>query len=559
MIPIPVSLKEFWDVFLDLAKKWRQRHAEGKFRHAKLGRQSPLLADVLSELYPTFERPWADRRYPVILFRVPESQITKPESILGSLADEVVVPDRSLRQAGDEYLDDLRTVGHSLITNNGTYVLKAMNANEIVNLDCAHGTYFDALATCDLLEWELLSTLGKTKARSVASVVNQLKWRSYVHYLSHEPTTCPIGRSAAIAVSTTILFRRTNDYAVLVQRRSDKGVAVHGDFLHVAPSFMFQPVVGEWTKEYSVVHNIYREYLEELFSVKEASVAPSVMAVDYFYGNPNLKFLRSLIDAGDAVLPDGGQHVVETTHDRQPVDRGLPGVAHVDESADVEAHPAAPAEGPGQGARLLVAAGDQGGLGGDAVGVEGVRDAPDQEPPDRGGGQAEDEQRDDEAPRDVDARREGDQCHHQDAGDHRLEEALQLGGDVRGAAQVVQSVDGEDDRPDEGGREDGRVHLAQQRRTDVEVAVAEHLGQEVAEADGGDVDNQCEHRREHRPAAEVPGPRLEGPHRSGEDTGREEGAALTDQRHLGGVDLGGAVTRRAHSGARHLLHAVPPP
>ncbi len=302
MIPIPVSLKEFWDVFLDLAKKWRQRHAEGKFRHAKLGRQSPLLADVLSELYPTFERPWADRRYPVILFRVPESQITKPESILGSLADEVVVPDRSLRQAGDEYLDDLRTVGHSLITNNGTYVLKAMNANEIVNLDCAHGTYFDALATCDLLEWELLSTLGKTKARSVASVVNQLKWRSYVHYLSHEPTTCPIGRSAAIAVSTTILFRRTNDYAVLVQRRSDKGVAVHGDFLHVAPSFMFQPVVGEWTKEYSVVHNIYREYLEELFSVKEASVAPSVMAVDYFYGNPNLKFLRSLIDAGDAVL-----------------------------------------------------------------------------------------------------------------------------------------------------------------------------------------------------------------------------------------------------------------
>jgi hypothetical protein len=89
---------------------------------------------------------------------------------------------------------------------------------------------------------------------------------------------------------------------VILQHRSSKGVAVHRDLWHVAPSFMFQAVVRETVKEYSVIHNIFREYLEELFKVKEATAPPSVISHDYFYGNPNLKYLRSLLANGDAQL-----------------------------------------------------------------------------------------------------------------------------------------------------------------------------------------------------------------------------------------------------------------
>ncbi|MFP3567293.1 hypothetical protein [Paraburkholderia sp. SIMBA_030] len=232
--------------------------------------------------------------------------MTQPESVLGRLAPEQVSIDPDLAIAGQEYVDFLQKIAPR---DGGpkdlpTYAMREIRFGDAITLDCGMGTYFGALRTCDVLEWEILAFVAEAQrgAKSVEPLLNALKCRMRVHSLSAQPVMQPTGRSAAVAVSTVVVFRRADDYGVILQRRSAAGVAVHGDLWHVAPSFMFQPIAGDTAREYSVVHNIYREYLEELFRVKEASQAPSVISHDYFYGNRNLIFLRSLLDRGDASL-----------------------------------------------------------------------------------------------------------------------------------------------------------------------------------------------------------------------------------------------------------------
>lgn len=295
----PVEIVQFAHT---VRKRYLRWQADRRLDAARLGRESKLLGDLLSNYYPTFARPWADLRYPVVVFEVPKNQTNKPESILGSLADDTMRPDSWLLRAGEQYVNSLRAVGRPL-EDLPTYVLREMNLGAAVTLDCARGTYFDALRTCDLLEWELLAELAEVKPElGLQSVLGQLKCRNYIHYLSKQPVTDPAGRSAAIAISTVVLFRDRDGYKVLLQERSNLGAAVHGDLFHVVPSGMFQPVVQEWSAEYSVTHNVFREYLEELFCVKEVAHPRSIVSVDYFYDNRNLKFLRSLIGKGDARL-----------------------------------------------------------------------------------------------------------------------------------------------------------------------------------------------------------------------------------------------------------------
>jgi len=295
------------DSILEFARgepdKWRQRRNNRTLNATRAGRHNPHLAEVLSHFYPGFERPWADTSYPVAVFRAPPRQVAALESILGSLQTQALKSNPTLAKAGEEYVGFLRTLGGPL-RDDPTYVLKSIKVAENVTLDCAMGTYFDALRSCDVLEWELLTVLGKAKEHSgLDSLLRKLKLRNYVHSLTNQPVTEPTGRSAAIAISTVVLFRRENEYAVLLQRRAKEGgVAVHRELWHVVPSFMFQPVVGATIQEYSVTHNIYREYLEELFDVPEVRRSPSVIAYDYFYNNPNLGFLRGLLKAGDAQL-----------------------------------------------------------------------------------------------------------------------------------------------------------------------------------------------------------------------------------------------------------------
>jgi len=222
--------------------------------------------------------------------------------MLRPLVQRPVTPDKGLSDAGEKYVQFLRRMGRPL-QDLPTYSMTEMRVDTTITFECGMGTYFGALCTCDALEWEILAALEQGHVPMEArSALEMLKFRGRVHARSEEPITRPHGRDAAIAISTVIIFRGSRQYEVVVQRRSDAAAAAHGGLWHVAPSCMFQPVAGDALNEYSIVHNVYREYLEELFRVPETVEAPAVLSYDYFYDNSNLKFLRHLLELGDAAL-----------------------------------------------------------------------------------------------------------------------------------------------------------------------------------------------------------------------------------------------------------------
>lgn len=94
-----------------------------------------------------------------------------------------------------------------------------------------------------------------------------------------------------LSISTLIVFNDSKTYRALLRTRSGK-TAVHSDLYHVVPSFIFQPVSGYLKEEYSIRHNIFREYLEEVFSVPEAEHASGELTYDYFYDH--LEFRAAL-------------------------------------------------------------------------------------------------------------------------------------------------------------------------------------------------------------------------------------------------------------------------
>jgi hypothetical protein len=113
------------------------------------------------------------------------------------------------------------------------------------------------------------------------------------------------GVDPTIAVSTLVFYRRDDAWWMLCDMRSKK-VAEYGDLFHVVPSFIFQPVVaptpGNVRFEWNIRHNVFREYLEELFDVPEAQHSGRMLAPDYFYEHPNLEFLTDLLQNGGASL-----------------------------------------------------------------------------------------------------------------------------------------------------------------------------------------------------------------------------------------------------------------
>jgi hypothetical protein len=170
-------------------------------------------------------------------------------------------------------------------------------------MDCFLGTYFDNVDTCDALEWELLSEIRRLKEFDDDSLASfEERWlplRSELHRRVPNPVRSGRYRCPGIGISTLIAYQDRHGLQLMVKKRSETTVAAHPGGVHVIPSFMFQPGTSDWPEEFSIVHNILREYLEELFSVEEPGSASSAR---YFYGDGRMIFLRELLNRGDAQI-----------------------------------------------------------------------------------------------------------------------------------------------------------------------------------------------------------------------------------------------------------------
>lgn len=283
-------------------RNWTKTKAKKAMAKAQAGYQNPFLAEYLNWKYPdkTLLK-FAGHEYPVAIFEPAESQFLKPESVLlrpllrsGQL-EEALLPG-SAKYRALRYRLDVRPGDRPCFT-----MLQILN-NENLLLKCELGTYLAAIDTCDEFAWELLvqhESLKGSSLRAKQSFDNRLKFRNHLHSLVDDPVIDGSLRNAAVAISVLIAFWDGNDLYLLVRRRSES-VVTHPNMVHVLPSCMFQPATTDLDNEYSIEHNSYREYLEELFSRKEPEAGEG--AWNYFYQDRNLMFLKSLIDEGKAQL-----------------------------------------------------------------------------------------------------------------------------------------------------------------------------------------------------------------------------------------------------------------
>ncbi len=293
---------EIWEEIRNYSA-WLRNQSDTKLQKMqKNARNNQMLYNYLAYLYSDNDVfKYKDINFPLILHSAPKSQRYDLESVLGSLdveKEEIIYS--PFEQAGQEYTRMLLR-SSSPPWDDSTYRVVKYNLADKIVLDCALGGYFNMLKTCDILEFEILTTLDNNPPffqSDFPKLLNRLILRRFFHE-SRDSIYDPKGRSVAISISTLILYIEEGKYKILVRERS-RDVAVHQHLLHIIPSFMFQPVVRCIKEEYSIRHNIYREYLEEVLNKKDLDRPSRELKYDFFYEDHNLQYLNQLEEKGDA-------------------------------------------------------------------------------------------------------------------------------------------------------------------------------------------------------------------------------------------------------------------
>lgn len=303
MVPIPVPTYDEGVRPLKEAKRyWDARglaNAQEEIKSVQKSLLNPSLYEFLKRKYSDetiLER--CGEIYPVAAYPAPDSQQGDPDSVLRRLTPRFP-DDRDLTPKDGKYRELIARSGRPL-ADRITFTMKNLwvEAGDKLGLDCELGSYFRALDTCDSLEWEIL---GEIKSHEVSGDFDQrLQLRRETHEKVKNPLRSGLFRSASIGISTLIVYRDEDTFQLWIRKRSGTHVAIQPNLISVIPSFTFQPATHFFEKEFSVIHNIFREYLEEIFSRPE----PGEGEVDwrYFYSDSRLQYLFHLMESGEAKL-----------------------------------------------------------------------------------------------------------------------------------------------------------------------------------------------------------------------------------------------------------------
>ena len=307
MVIPSIPYQEIKDLYNLAARYWGKLSQERRIeqlRQAHKSREDPRLYEFLRWKYrgnPILE--WCGRMYPVVVFPAPKHQQYAPESALSHpLLKELPKPE-TFAARDPTFRALIEKIGIP-IQNRLTYTMIQLDTEDTLRLTCSLGRYFYNLDTCHSREWEILSnldTLGGLDNDSFKRFDSQLKLRNALHEKVDNPILDGDGRSAAIGVSTLIAYNDNGKMQLWVKRRSRSQVAVHSGLVHVVPSFMFQPVTMYIDDEFNIRHNIFREYLEEVFDKPEPEAGEEEV-YNYFYCDPRLERLAKLIGMGEAWL-----------------------------------------------------------------------------------------------------------------------------------------------------------------------------------------------------------------------------------------------------------------
>jgi len=267
---------------------------------AESGRSVPDVYAELRAIYADMDvLVGPDGPFPMAVFGLVNEAIEEPEAVKGDIEPRP----RELSVYEHRVIEAIKRRG-SDIWPGDTFALKRVNLNQdglVAGFDAYIGNYYAQVCSANYLEYELLAAIKRGEVPTLperAKIINQFG----------STQACLLnggGVEATLGISTLVVYKREGEYWMLCEVRSTR-VAEYGALYHVAPSFIFQPVVALSPRnllvEWSIRHNVYREYLEEIFNVQEVQFPQNNISPKYFYADRNLNFLRSLEAAGSARL-----------------------------------------------------------------------------------------------------------------------------------------------------------------------------------------------------------------------------------------------------------------
>ena len=244
--------------------------------------------------------------YPIILFPAPSEQQSDVDSLLVPEFPREFADPSTFAVYDSAHLNE-RVGSRPGMTNNPTYDMEAMTESPL-QIRANLGRYFDMMATCDALDWEMRDyAAGK---RDSLPLRDQLHTQILPGDLPYNGT----GRGAVIGVAVLTVFKHNGDYQMIVAQRSAK-LATGAGLYHIVPAFVFQPSGPDtfYAAEWSVKHQIIREFGEELFAMPEfdqwnddnpvgALREAPLQSANYFYNQPPVANLRAMLADGHAEL-----------------------------------------------------------------------------------------------------------------------------------------------------------------------------------------------------------------------------------------------------------------
>lgn len=323
----PITPVEAYHIISEARKKELARRFQKDAEKQDKAKRDPRLYDLLARIYEKYELFSVDEAiFPTILFKAPKVQRESPESVLLKPIRKSPNDFEELAEEGASHLNRLEEINRirresqdenkpeMSLFNGDTFNMIKLQTEGRLGLECYQGKYFDMIKTCDSISFELLNKMGSDPdsllgGRSAPESLNALKLRKKAHDASrNDPIHLGRGRSAVVGVSVLTLFRTQNEknseWATLIRERSQH-VAVHRDVLCVIPSAVLASESGYPEEEYSIQHNVFREYLGEIFDRREierTELAKKAPHFEWFYKYANLVELRKYLEKGKAEL-----------------------------------------------------------------------------------------------------------------------------------------------------------------------------------------------------------------------------------------------------------------
>ncbi|GAB1420062.1 hypothetical protein MASR2M15_01390 [Anaerolineales bacterium] len=218
------------------------------------------LISYLRKLYDAPFFSWGGQTLPIVYYPPQPWQVDDVDSLLDGQPQQ-------LKQIDDfavyDYAHLHNLQNQALHLFNGPTFIYNLLREEPLQLSADLGYYYDNLATSAALSQELKDALSHNTIR--------LPNRTQLHreIAAHRSLLSGQGRSAAIGVVTSIIFWHEQTYKIMINQRSALN-ATSALLYHIIPAFILQPQTLPYHEhEWKLSYHIFREYLEELFSVPD--------------------------------------------------------------------------------------------------------------------------------------------------------------------------------------------------------------------------------------------------------------------------------------------------